>query len=71
MRRCDHEAKGRHLGEKGHEGLKGPEGTSHKHYRSGCPVKMMLSSERLLGTKRLPITEKAQNDEPMDIERYL
>ena len=85
MRRCDYEAKGRRLGEKkgafsemrgawwekGHEGLKGPEGTSHKHYRSDCPVKTMLSAERLLGTKRLPIAEKAQNDEPTNIERYL
>ena len=71
MRQCNHEAKGRRLGEEGPEGLKGPEGTSHKHYRSDCPVKTMLSAERLLGTKRLPIAEKAQNDEPTNIERYL
>ena len=57
--------------EKEPEGLKGPEGTSYEHYRSDCPVKTMLSAERLLGTKRLPIAEKAQNDEPMSIERYL
>ena len=50
---------------------KGPEGTSYKHCGSGCPVKTMLSAERLLGTKRLPIAEKAQNDEPANIERYL
>ena len=57
--------------EKEPEGLKGPEGTSYEHYRSDCPVKTMLSAERILGTKRLPIAEKAQNDEPMNIERYL
>ena len=57
--------------EKVSEGLKCPEGTSCKHCGSGCPVKTMLSAERLLGTKRLPIAEKAQNDEPTNIERYL
>jgi hypothetical protein len=46
-------------------------GSLHKHCRSDCPVKTMLSAERLLGTKRLPIAEKAQNDEPTNIERYL